>query len=494
MTEATSQSAPLKLVVCGGGPSAILLLQSLKQRTRRPIDITILEPRSRLGVGVAYSTDCPTHLLNTRACNMSVTDDPDDFVRWLKAERPRRVLNWTREDFAPRSYFADYLQSRLAEIRATGILKISWVHSSADSVLPNGAGWDVIPAHGDAIPADVVVLATGNEPPRVLGAGLPPSVQRLIVEDPWDVEQKAEIPTDAPVLLAGTSLTAVDIVTELLHKGHTAQIIAVSRRGLLPRSHGPIAAASEGFVHALPSSLREVVRYVRRLSENDSRGDKWRRAFTELRGIAPSLWRSWSVHERRRFLRHVRPFWDAHRHRLAPRVHGKIERAVATGQLQIERGRIESIEANPNGTGLRVGVRHGQRTRFFVVARIVNCTGPEVHPGRTSNPLLQGLIGDSIARPDSLGLGLAVDTDSRVISGNGSAHSSLYAVGSLTRGTRWEVTAIPELREQANAVVRRFLHDHAEQPVAETRKPASDAVTIAGWAAGLQFQTTSATR
>jgi uncharacterized NAD(P)/FAD-binding protein YdhS len=498
MTEATSQPAPLKLVICGGGPSAILLLQSLKQRTRRPIDVTILEPRSRLGVGVAYSTDCPTHLLNTRACNMSVTDDPDDFVRWLKAERPRRVLNWTREDFAPRSYFADYLQSRLAEIRDSSNLKISWVHSTADSVISNDGGWEVVPAHGDAIPADVVVLATGNEPPRVLGAGLPPSVQRLVVEDPWDIEQKAEIPTDAPVLLAGTSLTAVDIATELLHNGHAAQIIAVSRRGLLPRSHGPIAAASEGFVHALPSSLREVVRYVRRLCENDPRGDKWRRVFTELRSIAPSLWRSWSVQERRRFLRHVRPFWDAHRHRLAPRVHGKIERATSTGQLQIERGRIESIEANPSGTGLRVAVRHGNRTRFFVVARVVNCTGPETHPGRTANPLLQGLIGDGIARPDSLGLGLAVDADSRVISANGSAHSSLYAVGSLTRGTRWEITAIPELREQANSVVRRFLHDHAEQPVVEARKADTDAgarsVTIPGWAAGLQFQTTSATR
>jgi uncharacterized NAD(P)/FAD-binding protein YdhS len=500
MPEASTYTQPLKVAICGGGPAAIMLLQALKQRTGRSVEATILEPRSRLGVGVAYSTDCPTHLLNTRACNMSVTDDPDDFVRWLKAERPRRVLNWTREDFAPRSYFADYLQSRLADLRATPNLRISWLHSAADSVIAHGKGWEVIPAHGEPIVADVVVLATGNEAPRVLGQNLSPSLKRLIVEDPWDLEQKAEIPADAPVLLAGTSLTAIDIVTELLHKGHTAQIIAVSRRGLLPRSHGPIAAASEGFVHALPSSLREVVRYVRQLSANDPRGDKWRRAFTELRGIAPSLWRNWSVAERRRFLRHVRPFWDAHRHRLAPRVHGKIERALATGQLKIVRGRIDAIEQHPSRDGLRVNVRRGNGTHTIDVAHVVNCTGPEAHPGRTTNPLLQGLIGDGVARPDSLGLGLAVDAESRVIAGNGSAHPSLFAVGSLTRGTRWEVTAIPEIREQANGVVRRLLHDHAVQPVAETRPdvPAdaqgtspAEAVTIAPWAAGLQFQSTS---
>ena len=482
---------PLKLVICGGGSAAILLLQSLKQRAQRPVEVTILEPRSRLGVGVAYSTDCPTHLLNTRACNMSITDDPDDFVRWLKAERPRRVLNWTREDFAPRSYFADYLQDRLAQIRATTNLRVSWLHSSADAITPHGSGWEVVPAHGEPIVADVVILATGNEPPRVLGTGLAPSVQKLIVEDPWDVEQKAAIPTDAPVLLVGTSLTSVDIATELLQNGHTAQIVALSRRGLLPRPHGPIAAASEGFVHALPSSLREVVRYVRALSANDPRGDKWRRVFTELRSIAPSLWRNWTVAERRRFLRHVRPFWDAHRHRVAPRVHGKIERAIASGQLKVARGRIASIEPHPSGEGLRVSVRYGHTTRTLDVARIVNCTGPDQHPGRSANPLLHGLIGDTLARVDPLGLGLAVDSESRVISPNGSAHSSLFAVGSLTRGTRWEITAIPEMREQAGAVVRKVLHDHVEQAFAGAQ---DDAVTIAPWAAGLQFPSTSVSR
>jgi len=82
-----------------------------------------------------------------------------------------------------------------------------------------------------------------------------------------------------------------------------------------------------------------------------------------------------------------------------------------------------------------------------------------------------------------------------VITPNGSAHPSLFAVGSLTRGTRWEITAIPEMREQANAVVRKLLHDHVEQAVASTRDGANgDAVTIAPWAAGLQFQSTSVSR
>jgi uncharacterized NAD(P)/FAD-binding protein YdhS len=463
LSPARGPSASLKLVICGGGPAAIMVLQAWQQRSGPPVDVTILEPRARLGVGVAYSTNCPSHLLNTRACNMSITDDPDDFVSWLRAARPRRVLNWTRDDFAPRSCFADYLQTRLAQIRATSGIRVTWLHSSADSVTPRGQGWEVVPAHGEPIHADLVLVATGNEAPRQIGAQLPPPAQRLIIEDPWDAEQKSDIPKDAAVLLAGTSLTAVDIITELLHRRHEGPIVAVSRRGLLPRPHGPIAAAPEGFVHALPSSLRDVVRFVRGLSNNDPRGDKWRRAFTELRGIAPSLWRNWTVAERKRFLRHVRPFWDAHRHRVAPRVHAKVARAIQSGQVRIVRGRIESIEHQVARDGLRVTVRHGYGTRTLDAARLVNCTGPEPHPAHSVNPLLQGLLGDGLARADALGLGLAVDADSRVVATNGSAHASLYALGTLTRGTRWEVTAVPEIREQAGAIVRRILHDRASE-------------------------------
>jgi uncharacterized NAD(P)/FAD-binding protein YdhS len=458
---ASKAATPLKLVICGGGAGAILILRALAHRTRRAINVTVIEPRADLGLGVAYSTTCPLHLLNTRACNMSVTQDADDFVRWLRVERPRRVLNWNRDDFAPRRHYGDYLQAQLAAIHASPHIRLSWLRSTADSVIPRDDGWDVVPAHGEAVHADAVILATGNEPPRPLAAHLSRPVRRLVIENPWDSKLIAEIPSDAAVLLAGTSLTAVDAAVELLQRGHRGPIFAVSRRGLLPRSHGPIAPAPEGFIHALPSSLRGVIRHVRALSANDPRGEKWRRAFTELRGIAPALWRGWSNTERRRFLRHVRPFWDAHRHRLAPRVYAKISRAISAGQLTMLRGRIEGIEHQSPRDALRVTVRQPRAQRSLEVARIINCTGPEADPARAANPLLQGLVGDSIAQPDPLGLGLVVDSASRVVSGAGSAHRTLHALGSLTRGSRWEVTSIPEVREQANVIVRELLHTFA---------------------------------
>ena len=94
----------------------------------------------------------------------------------------------------------------MKSIRSASNMQFSWVRSTADSVLPRGHGWEVIPAQGEPIAADIVVLATGNEPPRPIGADLAPSAQHLILNNPWDADRKAAISRSAAILVVGTSL------------------------------------------------------------------------------------------------------------------------------------------------------------------------------------------------------------------------------------------------------------------------------------------------
>jgi uncharacterized NAD(P)/FAD-binding protein YdhS len=452
---------PLRCVICGGGASAILLLAALKDVSLRPIAVTIIEPRAPLGGGAAYSTTCPAHLLNTRACNMSVNDDPADFVDWLRSARRRRPFNWGAEDFAPRQYFGEYLRARLEKLRSAPNIHQSWLRATVQSVLARGHGWEVVAAQGEPLLADVVVLATGNEAPRPIGVDLAPAAQALILNNPWEVERTSDIPLDASVLIAGSGLTAIDAVAQLLHRRHRGAIFAFSRRGLLPRAHGAVAPLPEGFGSAFPSSVRAIVRRVREASGDDPRGARWRGVMTELRAMAPALWASWDLPEQRRFLRHVRPFWDVHRHRLAPVVHAKLSRAMARGQLAIVRGRLEALEHDVSRACLLASVRGAQGPRVLEGAVLINCTGPETHPLRVANPLLQSLIADGLARPDALGLGLATDPRSRVISRDGVAQRTLYALGTLARGSQWELTAVPEIREQVRGVAREITSEIA---------------------------------
>jgi uncharacterized NAD(P)/FAD-binding protein YdhS len=467
-TPTSKAGQPLRLVICGGGASAILLLAALKERITRPIVVTIMEPRGQLGAGAAYSTTCPAHLLNTRACNMSVTDDPTDFVEWLRKEHRRRGFNWGAQDFAPRQYFGEYLRTRLANIRTASNIQLTWVRSVADSVLAHGDGWEVVPAQGEPVLADIVVLATGNEAPRPLGLDLAPQANGLILNNPWEVDRKADIPLEASVLIAGTGLTAVDVIAELLHRRHTGRIYAFSRRGLLPRSHGPATPLPESLRRAFPASLRALVKHVRELSSDDPRGERWRGVMTELRSMAPALWASWDLSEQRRFLRHVRPFWDVHRHRLAPILHARLTRAIARGQLKIVRGRLDALEHDVQRGGLRATVRQADGPRVLKGAVLINCTGPSTHPLRVANPLLQSLVADGTARPDAVELGLATDRRSRVLSRDGSVQRRLYALGTLARGSQWELTAIPEIRAQARLVAREIELQSAARAVENT--------------------------
>jgi uncharacterized NAD(P)/FAD-binding protein YdhS len=479
-TARSGAGSPIRLAICGGGALSALLLQVLKRTDPRGFDVTVFEPGPRLGVGLAYSTNCKAHLLNTRACTMSLTENPDDFVSWLRTRHPRKILNWNGDDFAPRMYFAEYVQERMAEVRAAPWANLTWRQTAVDSLIPQARGWQVVPAAGEPVEADVVVLATGNETPRPLATQLAPAVSRFVIDNPWDPELKSQIRPDASVLLVGTGLTSVDVAMELLDRRHTGPVYAVSRRGLFPRSHGPAISTRDPLLHALPSSVREIVRYVRRVCGNDPRGERWRRAFIELRGVAPSLWRGWTPGERRRFLRHVRPFWEAHRHRLPLLVHHRLQRALAKNQLCAVRGRITGIEQGPGTHTLRVSVRSGTATRVMYPEWIINCTGADTDIRRSTNPLLSSLVSDGIVSADRLGLGICVDRKYRVVAPNGSVHPNLYALGALTKGTFWEAIAFADLREQVRAFAGKLLHDNPAAVSEAPHVPATGGATEHG--------------
>jgi uncharacterized NAD(P)/FAD-binding protein YdhS len=452
---ATNDTHAVKVVICGGGASAVLLLCALKERTSRPLAVTVLEPREQLGAGVAYSTRSAAHVLNTRACNMAAGGGDADFLFWLRSERDRRGFNWGAEDFAPRQYYGEYLQSRLREVHSAKNIKLTWLRRTAQDVLASAEGWHVRPAQGAMLPADIVVFATGNEPPAPLGNDLPASAQRLVLNNPWRTEALNSLPRTAAVLVAGTGLTAVDATAELLHGRHTGPIYAFSRRGLLPRAHGAALEVPESLRASLPTSLRALVKRVRELCGEEARSERWRGVLTELRSVAPHIWGAWDLEERRRFLRHVRPFWDAHRHRLAPEVHAKLHRAFSRGQLTVVRGRLESLEhVGARGT-LRATLRRGGASAAVLEgAVLINCTGPATDVRRSNNPLLRSIVADGLARPDALSLGLLTDERFRLLSRDGVVQRTLYALGTLARASQWELTAVPEIREQARLVAR----------------------------------------
>ena len=365
----------------------------------------------------------------------AIAGEPDHFARAFERE------GGERRGFAQRRFFGRYLGGILDEAVRSGCAEI--VEATAMRGIRNQDGWRVDFPDGSAIETNALVLAVGNQEPEPLSAFA--GIGGRFIRNPWGEAARAVVEdvarSGSPALLIGTGLTMVDLVLSLDATGHQGKILALSRRGLIPRSHADFdpAPVEQGDVPS--GSVRRLWRWLRRRSAEVG----WRAAVDSLRPHSHPLWQSLDEDQQRRFLRHARPWWDVHRHRIAPEVGATIARMVADGRLEIIAGRIATVDALPEG--LKVGYRRRgkQDVHAESFAYAFNCTGPLHSIARSNDPLLRSLLDGGEIRPDRLGIGIEVDGTCR-------AGEHLWAMGPLTKGRYWEIIAVPDIREQAAQV------------------------------------------
>ena len=442
------------VAIVGGGFSGLLTAVHLLEIPGGPC-VRLIERRDVFGRGAAYAATRHGHLLNVRAANMSAHPDrPDHFLDWLAAEGGVEAP----AAFVSRARYGDYLQHLLRRAAAQGEPgRLILDRDEAVEVAPEGEGWSVALAIGRRVRVSAVVLAVGNLPPPVpRGLDEEAAAHPAYLADPWSPGLDA-LPDGGVAMLLGTGLTMVDVALRLERERPGLRLHAISRRGLLPRRHlveGPSAAPwrpSDGRVHA-------VLRQARRRAQD---GD-WRRVVDGLRPVVQELWAAWSEAEQRRFLRHLRPWWDVHRHRIAPPVASRLDHLTSSGRLRVARGRLTG--AAPDGDGLRVAwsTPAGQ-ARTARACALINCTGPNGDLTRAGDPLLTGLAAQGLIRADPHRLGLDSDPQGRLLGRNGGVGRSLFGVGPVTRGALWEITSVPDIRVQARDCARQ-VHHSLERP------------------------------
>jgi uncharacterized NAD(P)/FAD-binding protein YdhS len=447
MTEATSPArrraavpasaatmAGRHVIVVGGGASGAIAAAHLLREPQVGLHVTIVDPGDRLGHGLAYGTSSPSHLLNARARSMSAFDDrPDDFTRWLAGACGGGDRS---EAYVERSLYSRYLEDLTRAHRAgTGDGTLTHVRAAAVRLAEHGEGVRVDLAGGGSVQGAAAVLALGHgllrEPPRV----------------------RSEAPA-GDVLVLGTGLGMVDQVLGLLDAGHAGNIVALSRRGRLPQAHGirrtrGLDAADVPFGTSLSSLLHWLRTEARSVPD-------WRDLVDALRPHVPELWAKLPPDARRRFLRHARPWWDSHRHRMAPAVAARIAAARASGRLSIVAGSVVDRHRTPSAETVTWRPRGGRDLREQAFAEVIDCTGPRRGPLST-DALVRSLLHAGIARLDPLGLGLEVSPALEVLGTHRHREPQrLFAIGPLTCGLAWETYAVPEIRGQCAIVASRI--------------------------------------
>jgi len=411
------------VAVVGGGCAGVLATRELLHGADDRV--VLIEP-DEPGGGLAYGSARPWHLLNSRAGAMSADpDDPGHFARWAGC---------APDDFRPRPSYGRYLSAVFGTLAGDERLRV--VRARAAGLSARGVALE----DGGEVRADEVVVATGNpEPAQPAARPDHPDY----VADPWRAGVLDAIPSDAPVLLIGAGLTAVDVALTLTADGRRdAPITAVSRRGQLPLAHTPRAAPPVNL--DLTGSLRDVVRTVR--TEAARSGD-WRAVVDGLRPQLDRLWQLFTPAEQEAFLRHLARPWECHRHRMAPSVAARVAALREEGRLEVRSGGVRSMTA-PAAGGLLVELEAG--VQWF--GAVVNCAGPGRLPAAAGS-FAGSLLSAGHARVGPHGLGLDIDASGRMVGADGRARDGLWLIGPLRRGARWETTAVPEIRAQARQFV-----------------------------------------
>lgn len=408
------------IAVIGGGASGTFFVAEL---LRRDVNQRVLWLTGDDSVGVAYASPFESHLLNVAASRMSAFhDQPQHFHDWLATHAAAR--HYAPTDYVPRYLYGRYLTHLKDEAKKDP--RLLWLPRLLTGVEkihnPPGSNWRLLTREGEAFDTQRLVIATGL-------SGMPSerSSVRETVHDPWiwfreRASDKQALPADRDIFVIGSGLTSMDVIVGLRDLGFHGKIHVRSRSGRWSERHEVVRSLTSDESRSLITAMFELptcrayLQVVRRFAEIHP----WRSVLDALRPHSQELWTALSLKEKRRFLRHVFPIWNRHRHRAPTRT---AERISDDKQVFIEKGR---------------GSASNHQDAIVFDCRGLGLTSARVWPG-----YLTALKEHGVVSTGPLGIGVVSRQP-----------DSVAVLGALRFDDEFECTAIPEIRAQARAVVQ----------------------------------------
>ncbi|WP_210294251.1 MULTISPECIES: FAD/NAD(P)-binding protein [unclassified Rhizobium] len=444
---------PVVAIIGGGVSGAGVAYHLAHSMADRAPAIVVFEPRRELGRGLAYDTTDPAHRINVPAARMSLLPDhPEDFLEWIahndavaddpEAYRPDGNL------FPRRHVFGAYIASAVAPFVQSGAVR----HRRAlvIAVRRDGALWHITDSQGGQVFADFLVIATSHPSPSTPGVLRSLEGHERFVADSTCAGALDTIRPDDRLLIVGNGLTAADIVASLARTGHRGQITSISRRGLRSRGHAPFPQDPFGEFEAAPvHSATALLRSVRQaITQAKAGGLTWHAVIDQVRGHGQAIWQNLPISERCRIVRHIRPYWDVHRFRIAPQVEEVLEQAIAGGRMEVLAASVARVRREDEAIHVELRQRHGSQLQRSYDAVVVT-TGP-AHGGiLESQTWLSRLRDQSYLQLDPTGLGIACSEHSEAIGAEGHPDATLLISGPLARGTFGELMGLPQITEHA---------------------------------------------
>ncbi len=448
-TQKSGRRVPVAII--GGGFSGAAVALHL---ARRGVGSVVFEPRGELGRGLAYGNRESAFRTNVPAARMSIfPDDRPHFQKWI--ERTGAVAK-DSEAFAAdggvypsREVFGDYVAAQVEPH-----LKSGWIRHSAEKALSverGGSVWRVAGELGAKIEADVVVLAA-THPSASIPAPRRPTVEDetfcrdLSAENPVPALQKHEA-----ILIVGAGLTAIDALVLLEKLGHSGPTTLISRRGQRPQpqAHNPLPPFGDFTTRPERTALRLLRRVRNALAFEKPPEMEWQIVLDAVRAQGLQIWSALPLDERRRLVRHARPYWDANRFRMSPQAAKILAQREQSGKTELIKARV--VAARRERSCFAIELATGGPNVLRRYDRIVLATGPS-HKDIFGEPPFASLARAGLIAIDPTQLGLSVTPKSETIGVAGQIVGGLFVAGPLARGAFGELMGLPEVAHHAQFV------------------------------------------
>lgn len=355
--------------------------------------------------GIAYRTSTRSHLLNAPAVAMSLFPDEESFPHFLLNYGAPDNDVWANMVFAPRLLYRQYLRSLL----------IKYWKPLRSNVEMRGH-----------LEGSMAAEISKLKEPLILCLGATHRTHngyKECIQNPWDFDY-ARVAGANRVMIIGSGLTAVDTALSIWEQDPNVMVHFVSRSGRLPLPHSDAPSKYPATSRTWGTDVTSVRKMFKEFRADVERGISWVALMNDARHLWKHIWRGLPAAEKKRFVRHVRPLFEIHRHRMVEATRERMNEHRYTVSRMKNRKAFEDYDFVFNATGVDT-----DPTKNWTLRTLINV----------------GIIKDAFDVPDNAVLGLVGDRYCKV-------GDNIWCVGAYMRPERWEATAMHDIVDMVNIV------------------------------------------
>jgi uncharacterized NAD(P)/FAD-binding protein YdhS len=437
-----------KIAIVGFGFCGIMVFGNIlkkisTQKSQNKIKFIIFEKDGEEALGAGFSNFNDNYILNVPAKRMSpFQDSPDDFVNFLKENYPEIYSKNGPDGYISRNIYGQFLKKlRNDFFKIANDLKIDY--ELIQKAVTNIDEGFKIQTESLIFDADEVVLSSSFVQSKLnYCLNDEKLISPLWSKNSINFHQKNNFKVDDKICIIGTGLSAVDVLVGLNAKNFSGKIYAISRRGNFPKPHfSHHNNTSQGSINFIDDSdtttgiVNISLKFRKYLRDNQNYD--LRNLIDSIRGKTKFLWQNLDEKNKRSFLKKILPYWNIFRHRVPNSSLEIINKMIKDNRLEIIKSSVKSIEKSDG----KFIIKTNKKT--LECSYVVNCLGFDFNI--KNYPLIQSMTDKKLLKQDLI-----------LVQSN---NVKIHLVGGLNIGRDFEITAVPDIRVDANLVAEKILAD-----------------------------------